>query len=235
MMRKKMLAGMVAGALMAGLGFGILGGQAQAADHAVQRESGQPCPPPMHGHRGGQPPMMQRSADDIAKQLHDTFGVNEQEVKAALDEHKDFRDIGQAAMLSKISGKSFKDVMSMKTDDKHWPEVGQALGVTREQISAQMNEMTAARMAERGNVDKDTALKLLNNGYQVQDISMAGKLAKISGKDIQAVLDMKKINNRWGDVAEQLGVDREQLRPERPMGDGPQGGPPPEMGNDVEK
>ncbi len=234
-MRKKMLTGMVAGALMAGLGFGILGGQAQAADNAVQQESGKPCPPPMHGHPGGQPPMMQRSADDIAKQLHDTFGVNEKEVKAALDERKDFRDIGQAAMLSKISGKSFKDVMAMKTDDKHWPEVGKALGVTREQISAQMNEMTATRMAERGNVDKDTALKLLNNGYQPRDIGMAGKLAKISGKDIQAVLDMKKINNHWGDVAEQLGVDREQLRPERPMGDGPQGGPPPGMDNDMEK
>lgn len=123
----------------------------------------------------------------------------------------------------------------MKTDDKHWPEVGKALGVTREQISAQMNEMTATRMAERGNVDKDTALKLLNNGYQPRDIGMAGKLAKISGKDIQAVLDMKKINNHWGDVAEQLGVDREQLRPERPMGDGPQGGPPPGMDNDMEK
>ena len=69
---------------------------------------------------------------------------------------------------------------------------------------------------------------------------MAAVLAKESGKDVQAVLDMKKINNRWSDVADQLGVDKSKLRPEgapHHMGDsfqpgsmgGPQGGPPPEM------
>ena len=56
------------------------------------------------------------------------------------------------------------------------------------------------------------------------------KLAKLSNKDIQTVLDMKKINNRWGDVAEQLGVDRSALRPNMGKGQfrghGPQGGPP---------
>lgn len=230
-MRKKMLAGIVAGALMVGMGFGVLEGQAQAADKNVQ--NGQPCPPPpmMRGPRGGQPPMRQMSADDVAKQINKTFGVSEKEVKAAIDEQKDFRDIGQAAMLSKISGKSFKDVLAMKTDDKHWPEIGQELGVTPEQIHAQMNEMTAVRMAEKGDVDKDTALKLMNNGYRPHDIGMAAKLAKLSGKDIQSVLDMKKINNRWGDVAQQLGIDRDKLRPQRGEGGfhghGPQGGPPP--------
>ena len=229
-MRKKMLAGIVAGALMVGMGFGVLEGQAQAADKNVQ--NGQPCPPPMmKGHRGGQPPMMHMSSDDMAKEINKTFGVSEKEVKAALDEHKDFRDIGQAAMLSKISGKSFKDVLAMKTDDKHWPEIGKELGVTNEQIRAQMNEMTAVRMAEKGDVDKDTALKLMNEGYRPHDIGMAAKLAKLSGKDIQTVLGMKKINNRWGDVAQQLGVDRDKLRPQRGeggfRGHGPQGGPPP--------
>ena len=228
-MRKKMLAGIVAGVLMAGTGFGILGAQAHAADKNVQ--NGQPCPPPMmRGHRGGQPPMMHMSADDMAKQLNKSFGVDEQEVKAAFEEKKDFRDIGQAAMLSKISGKSFKDVMAMKTDEKHWPQVEQELGVTREQIHAQMNEMTAERMAEHGDVDKDTALNLMNNGYRPHDIGMAAKLAKLSGKDIQSVLDMKKINTRWGDVAQQLGIDRDKLRPQRGegfRGHGPQGGPPP--------
>ncbi|SHK45565.1 hypothetical protein SAMN05216582_104139 [Selenomonas ruminantium] len=231
---KKMLAGIMAGVLMAGTGFGMLGAQAQAADKNVQ--NGQPCPPPMmKGHRGGQPPMMRMSADDMAKQINKTFGVSEKEVKAAIEEKKDFRDIGQAAMLAKISGKSFADVLSMKTEAKQWPQVEQELGITREQIHVQMNELTAERMAEHGDVDKDTALKLMNNGYRPHDIGMAAKLAKLSGKDIQSVLDMKKINNRWGDVAQQLGVDQSQLRPERPMGDGPQGGPPAEMNEEVEK
>lgn len=228
-MRKKMLAGIVAGALMAGAGFGMLSGQAQAADKAGQ--SGRPDKPPMmRGHRGAERPMMNMNPDEVAKQLNKTFGVSEQEVKDALNAKRDFQDIGQAAMLSKISGKSLKDVLAMKTADKHWPEVGKELGVKPEQVQAQMNEMTAARMAERGSIDKAKALALLNNGYQPMDIGQAAKLAKLTNKDIQAVLDMKKINNTWGDVAQQLGVDKSALRPEGPDGQfpghGPQGGPP---------
>lgn len=228
-MRKKMLAGIVAGALMAGAGFGMLSGQAQAADKNVQ--NGRPDRPPvMRGHRGAERPMMNMNPDEVAKQLNKTFGVSEQEVKAALNEKRDFHDIGQAAMLSKISGKSLKDVLAMKTEGKNWPAVGKELGVKPEQVRAQMNEMTANRMAEHGDIDKAKALSLLNNGYKPMDISMAAKLAKLTNKDIQAVLDMKKINNTWGDVAQQLGVDKEALRPNGPDGDfrghGPQGGPP---------
>ncbi|MCR5757935.1 MAG: Tat pathway signal sequence domain protein [Selenomonas sp.] len=224
-MRKKILAGVVAGAMLVGTGFGILGGQAQAADMAVKGSERQ-APPMMRGPRGGHHPMMNMNADDVAKNLHETFGVSESEVKDAISAKRDFQDIGQAAMLAKISGKSFKDVLALKTQDKNWPQIGKELGVTPEQIHQQMDEMTADRMASRGDIDKAAALALLNKGYRPHDIGMAAKLAKLSGKDIQSVLDMKKINNRWGDVAEQLGVDMGQLRPEAPQG-GPQGGPPP--------
>ena len=132
--------------------------------------------------------------------------------------------------LKKISGKSFKDVLAMKTQDKHWPEISKELGIKPEQMRAQMNELSAERIAQRGNIDKDQALSLLNKGYRPMDVSVAAKLAKLSNKDIQTILDMKKINNRWGDVAEQLGVDRSALRPNMGKGQfpghGPQGGPP---------
>ena len=190
-MRKKMLAGIVAGALMVGTGFGLLSGQAQAAETVAKGGERQNPPHMMQGHKGGQHPMMNVNADDVAKRLHEAFGVSEAEVKEAVNNKRDFQDIGQAAMLSKISGKSFKEVLAMKTADKRWPDVGKALGVTPEQFRKQMNEMTADRMAKRGDIDKAKALTLLNNGYRAQDISMAAKIAKLSGKDLQAVLDMK--------------------------------------------
>ena len=227
-MRKKMLAGFVAGVLMAGAGFGMLSGQAQAAEMAAQ--NGRPDKPPvMRGHQSGER-HVKMNPDEAAKRLNKTFGVSEDEVKAAFNEKRDFRDIGQAAMLAKISGKSFKDVLAMKTKDKRWPEITKELGIKPEQIRAQMNELSAERIAQRGNIDKDQALSLLNKGYRPMDVSVAAKLAKLSNKDIQTVLDMKKINNRWGDVAEQLGVDRSALRPNMGKGQfrghGPQGGPP---------
>jgi hypothetical protein len=228
-MRKKMLAGIVAGVLMAGAGFGMLSGQAQAAEAAAQ--NGRPDKPPvMRGHQGGERHMKRMNPDEAAKRLNKTFGVSEAEVKAAFKEKRDFRDIGQAAMLAKVSGKSFSDVLAMKTKDKRWSEISKELGVKPEQIRAQMNALSAGRIAQRGNIDKEQALSLLNKGYRAMDVSVAAKLAKLSNKDIQTVLDMKKINNRWGDVAEQLGVDRAGLRPNMGKGQfpghGPQGGPP---------
>ena len=67
------------------------------------------------------------TTDEVAKHIAASFGVDEKQVKSALDDNKDFRDIGQAAMLAKISGKSFEDVLALKTDDKDWRTIGRSL------------------------------------------------------------------------------------------------------------
>lgn len=133
-------------------------------------------------------------------------------------------------MLAKISEKSFKDVLAMKTEGKNWQEIAKSLGVTREQIEEQMRLMQAMHIGQKGKVDKDTALALLNDGYEPRDIECAGVLAKAAGKDVQAVLNMKKINNKWKDIAVQLGVDpnifKTEKGPRGMRGDGPRGGEP---------
>ena len=60
---------------------------------------------------------------------------------------------------------------------------------------------------------EDTALKLLNDGYNPRDIRIASRLANVTGKDTKSVLNMKKINNRWQDVAEKLNVNWNDVRP----------------------
>ena len=222
---KKLLAGILAGAMLTGIG--VNAASAKSVSHAdkhqrptvMQKGKMAPCPP------------VQMSADDAAKKVHDTFGVDEKEVKSAIEDGKDIRDIGQAAMFANISGKSFKDVMGMKTDTKGWQEVGKELGITQEQVKDKMATMQAKDIAKKASVDENTAATLLKNGYRAHDIVAAGILAKAANKDIQSVLDMKKINNRWGDVADQLGVDKSVLHmgrgPQDMNGHGPQGGPPP--------
>ena len=84
--------------------------------------------------------------------------------------------------------------------------------MTREKVESVRCEMTAKDLSQDGNVDETTAMNLLKDGYEPWDISWAAALAKAADKDIQSVLDLKKINNRWSDVAEQLGVDRRVLQ-----------------------
>ena len=234
-MKKKMLAGVVAGALLLGGGLGTMSAQAGSADNSRDAR-------PNFDKQGQRPqhPPVQMNADEAAKHVAETFGVSQAEVKQAIEAKEDFRDIGQAAMYAKITGKSFKEVLALHTDKSDWREIGKSLGVTHAQVRETMLEMRAMHIGQKGLVAQDKALALLKNGYQSKDIMMAAVIAKESGKDIQAVLDMKKINNRWSDVADQLGVDKAKLRPEgghhgMKAPGGPQGGPPPAMMGDGEE
>ena len=221
---KKMLMGIVTGLVL------TMGGIGYAAQDAAQ-DTERRQPPHHMGHRmEGQRPM-QFDPSEMAKHMAKQFGVEESEVLAAINEKKDFRDIGHAAMIAKVSGKSFSEVLSMKQDGQHWRDVEQSLGVTHEQIRDYMGNLMAERMAESAKTDKATVEKLMKDGYLPHDIMFAGKIANASGKDIQSVLNRKKINNRWEDVAKELGVDESLLRPEHGMhawggpGFGPMGGP----------
>lgn len=67
-------------------------------------------------------------------------------------------------------------------------------------------EEAAEHIAKFAKLDKAKVLSLMENGYRPHDISMAGILADKSKKSVDSVLDMKKINNRWKDVASSLSV-----------------------------
>ncbi|WP_295631512.1 Tat pathway signal sequence domain protein [uncultured Mitsuokella sp.] len=217
----KMIAGIVAGLVLTAGGFGVLSAQSQSQDGAQHRMFAK-------GERpDGQMPQM--DASEAAKHIAETFGVDESQVKNAIENKKDFRNIGQAAMIAKVSGKSFDEVMALKTDDKNWRDIGESLGVTREKVEEVRQSMTAQHLSQDGDIDESKALSLLKKGYEPRDIECAAALAKASDKDIQSVLDRKKINNRWGDVAKELGVDANVL-PKKfhgygPHGHGPQCGP----------
>ena len=83
--------------------------------------------------------------------------------------------------------------------------------MTHEQMKEAFCELEARHLSEQSDVDQETALRLVKDGYEGHDIRAAAVLAKESGKDIQSVLDMKKINNHWHDVAAALGVDAHGL------------------------
>ena len=119
-MKKRIIAGITAGAILAAGGLGTLSVQAAANDGS----EGQQRQQMLDKQDRRQHPRMKMDADKTAEHIAKIFGVSKSEVKAAIDKQTDFRDIGQAAMLSKISGKSFQEVLAQKTDSKDWREIG---------------------------------------------------------------------------------------------------------------
>ena len=201
--RKKVLIGMAVGVL-------LLGGGVYGYVHAVDQVRAE-----AEAWQGQPPPMMQVDPEKAAKHIAAAFGIDESEVRAAIEAKRDFRDIGHAAMLAKISGKSFKDILALKKDGKDWREVEEELQVTQEQIHGVMMEMEARHLAAKGSISEGRALALLQDGYRSFDIFEAAEIANASGMDIQSVLDRKKINNHWTDVARGGGVDPALLREHR--------------------
>ena len=148
--------------------------------------------------------------ETVAKEFSDHYGVNEKEVLDAIKDGVDFFNIRQAAILSKASGKSFKQVLSMYSD---WSDVAKKLNISDEKFNSIRQDMLVERISAQSDLDSATVEKLLKDNYHPHDISIAGILAKNSNKNIQDILDMKKINKSWFDVAEELGVDKDLISP----------------------
>jgi hypothetical protein len=145
--------------------------------------------------------------DKIAQRIADTYGVNKDEVLKYHNEGVNFKDVFKASFLAKASGKSLKEVMEVKTLDNTWKDVAQSLGVTKEQMKATRNDITATKLETKLHISKQISLDLMQQGYRARDIAVANAFSNNTGKSISDVLDMKKINNTWHDVASALGVN----------------------------
>ena len=205
--KKKILAGILSGALIFGVGTSFNSAYAEPpADEQQQEED-------FKGGRPHRPQMTEEQINQYAKDLAEYYGLNQEEIATALKNHTHFEDIRQAATLAKLSNKSFSEVLAMKVD---WRQVAEKLGVTREQYEAFIKDEMLSGLAERSKLDKKTVESLLKENYNPHDITIAGLIANASGKNVKAVFAKRTINNNWEDVAKTFGVDLKKLMPQRP-------------------
>lgn len=148
-----------------------------------------------------------------AKFISERYGVDREQVKAALKDGVHVEDVRYAAVLAKLSGKNFKDVLAMKVD---WSQVAEKLGVTRKQIHKFFKHEHEEAFAKHAGIEVTTLQSLRKDGYDLRDIGIAAKIAKASGKDVKSVLSKRKINNTWGDVAKSFGVNLKKIMPPPP-------------------
>jgi len=151
----------------------------------------------------------QISPEKAAQHLSDVFDIDKATILKYNAEGMSFKDINRAAFFANASGKSLSDVMSLKTPDNKWKDVATTIGITKEQMKSTRQNMIANSLNKKVGAEKQTTLDLLQNGYHGRDIGMASQLANNTNKPITEVLDLKKINNTWSDVANTLGVDKE--------------------------
>jgi len=197
--KKKILAGLLSGALIFGSGLAINSAYANESPAPEQQQEFDG-----KNKRPHRPQMTEEKINEFAKEIADYYGLNQEEIATALKNHVHFEDVRQAATLAKLSNKSFSEVLAMKVD---WQQVAEKLGVSREQYEAFKKDEMLAGLAEHAKLDKKIVQDLLNENYNPRDITIAGIIANASGKNVKAVFAKRKINNSWDDVAKEFGVD----------------------------
>ncbi|MCE5287236.1 MAG: hypothetical protein LLG02_15510 [Pelosinus sp.] len=152
------------------------------------------------------------SPEQMTAKMSARLGISQEDFAKYQANGLNPRDIGHAAFLAKVSGKTIDEVISLKTTDNTWKDVMSTLGITKEQIKSARQNMTADRITAKTGADKAVVLDLLSQGYHGKDIMMASQLAKNTDKPINEILAMKKINNSWREVASDLGVSPESMK-----------------------
>lgn len=194
--KKKILMGLLSGALL------LTGSQALA--------NPQEMPPPPEQQEQNWQEEEAKHVGGWAKYLSQKYGVDSAQVEKALTDGVHIKDIKQAAVLAKLSGKSFSDVLAMKVD---WRQVANKLGVTREQVKEIYEQERVEHFAKLACIDVKTFNDLLKDGYDAHDIMIAGRIANSASKNIKSVLEKRRINNTWEDVSKSFGVDLQKLIP----------------------
>jgi hypothetical protein len=70
----------------------------------------------------------------------------------------------------------------------------------------------AQRIADTYGVNKEDVLKYHHEGVNFRDVFKASFLAKASGKSLKEVMEVKTYDNTWKDVAQSLGITKEQIK-----------------------
>lgn len=150
-----------------------------------------------------QPPKM---TDEMAAQAAQKLGIDKQLLIDFQAKGNNIRDLHMAMVVADASQHTLTEVLTAKINGSSWPELCKSYNLDETKLHQIEQDHMAKKLATEISVKEDTIKLLLGNGYQPQDIVMASILADKSNKDIQSVLDLKKINNRWQDVAKTLNV-----------------------------
>lgn len=178
----------------------------------------------MPNHSAAAPYQMKQTADQARGQynkqfdaaqysqmLADDFGVDKNAVEKALEAGWRPNDLQRAAFIAYACDKSLDDVLNAKTPTNSWRDVSDDYGITSDKYYSVMQQLHCQRIAAVTGVDNAKLASLINDGYYTRDIAMAAALANKSGKSIDDVIGMKKVNNSWYDIAESLGVNQDDI------------------------
>ena len=201
------------------LSTGLAEQAAFAAENVPAQEKQQVMLPPdgkmppllKDGKRPPLPPRMRRpqlSNAEAAAKLQEAYGYRYLEMLRLLNNGHSYGEMNTACLYAYLSGAPVGKVLQLR-QPATWGRVRVQLGLTPKVYAERYMQYQASYLPADSSVDRKTALQYLQQGYPLNDILQAGKLAKECGKTLAQILPMRTVTCDWEQVKEKLGLQQE--------------------------
>lgn len=149
------------------------------------------------------------NAESTLQNIQDRFGVDKKVLLEYQAKGWKAQELHRAAFIAHTAKVPIADVLNAKAQNKTWTEISESYGVTKEQYINATRDFRNNQLAKNLNLKEDVVKTLISKGYHPRDIAMAATLSQKANKSIDTVLEHKKINNTWQDVATTIGLSNE--------------------------
>ncbi|MBY0123125.1 hypothetical protein [Bacillus sp. S/N-304-OC-R1] len=153
--------------------------------------------------------------------------ISEQDMERLLDQGFSKKEILKAAHIAKYTNNKVDDVLNVyKKNDSSWDKTAEHYGLDMKKLRKEMCEHKEKFLQEHkeevienvaeysGKKEKDIE-QWVNDGIPLRFIVMGAAMAKVSNKNLEELIQMKKEGKSFREIKESLMIDREKLREEK--------------------
>lgn len=191
---------------------------AQEKQQVVLPPDGKMPPLLKDGKRQPLPPRMRRpqlSNTEAAAKLQEAYGYRYSEMLRLLNNGHSYGEMNTACLYAYLSGAPVEKVLQLR-QPATWGRVRVQLGLTPKVYAERYMQYQASYLPADSSVDRRTALQYLQQGYPLNDILQAGRLAQRSGKSIAEILPLRTVTCDWTQVEQRLGLEKAKGKDAKP-------------------
>ena len=146
--------------------------------------------------------------DKAIATLYNNFQYDKADLGKYLDSGMSYMELKNICLHAYAAQEPLGEVVKLRSKYV-WPRVKFLLGLTPEKFAERELDYKADRLERLFGINKNVGMKYLKMGFAAHQIKRASFLAAKCDKSLYDILLMKTRQQKWGDIAEQLGLPRD--------------------------
>ena len=148
------------------------------------------------------------SKEEMIILLNTNFRYDKDEISKYLENGKSYKELKNICLYAYLSGKSLDEIVQLR-ELYTWSRIKVLLGLNPEKFYNRQIEYQADRLYNLMNLDRKITIKYMKLGFSAHQIKRASYIARKCNVPLYNILMMKTRQIKWGDVAEKLGLKRD--------------------------